>query len=205
MNKSGQPVICIPYKTKDLNRIEVPRLVSNYASLSNHLHVERFDGILKDQRGEYLVMEDLEAQADVFRMKDALSRPEYTSASQLHKLLLCYEITNTVANFHKAEIIVKVISDSFIFLRFKRKRLLPVFTKLELARSVIQCLNPFSDASSSFIPRTKYLLILYTKLLNTAKAPIKALFIPLKQISGGICYRKYKSNLKALGESCGNC
>jgi hypothetical protein len=131
-----QPVVCVPYKTKALDPIQVPRLVENYTALSNHLHVQTFYGILNDTRGEYLVLEDLKAQSDVSRLKHAPSRDEFSSASPLQKLLFCYEITITVASFHKANIVVKVLTDSFIFVRFKGKRLLPIFTELDTARAV---------------------------------------------------------------------
>jgi len=127
-------VVCRPLTT--LYKTQAPRMVSILASLSSALHVEEFLGLLTTSAGEYAVMEDLEAATDVLSVRDALDDDRFASATELNKLRLCYEIVNTVAYLHSLNMVVKVITDSFVFLRFKEDRLWPVFTNLECARSV---------------------------------------------------------------------
>jgi serine/threonine protein kinase len=132
--KSEELVRCIPLKT--LYREDTPRLILNYSSLSNSLHVQKFHGVFEDSTGKYAVMEDLEQHEAVFTFGDVFQREEFLSTPLRRKLRLCYEVANTVAYLHSVNLVVKVISDSSIFVRFKNDDFLPVFSNLEFARSV---------------------------------------------------------------------
>jgi hypothetical protein len=131
-------VVCRPLTT--LYQTQAPRLVSIYAGLSSALHVEEFFGILKTPAGEYAVLEDLEAASEVFPIKKVVSLERFVSATELSKLRACYEIANTVAYLHSVHVVVKVISDDFVFLRFAEDQLAPIFSNLECARNVL-CLE----------------------------------------------------------------
>lgn len=133
--KSGEKVVCVPLQT--MYREETPRIVSVYSSLSVSLHVQRFFGLLEEPGNkQFAVMEDLLRQTDVRPFKDARTKDILTSASQLCKIRLCYEIVNTVAYLHSVKLVVKIISGSSIYLRFSNDDILPIFANLESARSV---------------------------------------------------------------------
>lgn len=132
--KSGEKVVCVPLQT--MYKEETPRIVSVYASLSNSLHVQKFFGVLKERdKKEFAVMEDLLSQT-VHTLKDARTQDNFISASQQCKIRLCYEIANTVAFLHSVNLVVKIISDSSIYLRFQDEDILPIFADLESARLV---------------------------------------------------------------------
>jgi len=100
--------------------------------------VQEFLGLLETPVGVYAVLENLEAANDVFSIKDVLARDDFVSTTILtKKLRLCYEIVNTVAYMHSVNLVVKVITDEFVFVRFKDNQLWPIFTNLECARNVL--------------------------------------------------------------------
>jgi len=129
--QSGEAVECFPLRV--LYREEAPRIILNYSRLSISLHVQRFFGIFTDSTGDYAVMEDL---TRAHRLQDALKDVRFVSSSSRQKLRLCYEIANTVAFLHSVELVVKVISDSSIYIVYKDTEMLPIFSDLESARSV---------------------------------------------------------------------
>lgn len=132
--KNNEAIVCIPLKT--LYRQETPRLILNYSYLSNALHVQKFFGVFQDATGKYAVMEDLKNQEHTIALQDAFQNIGFSSATLQNKLRLCYEIANTVAYLHSVDMIVKVISDSSIYVRFGDNDILPVFSNLESARSI---------------------------------------------------------------------
>jgi len=130
----GSAVLCVPLKS--LYKEETPKLILNYSCLSASLHVQRFFGVYRDNTGQYAVMEDLQRELGVFTLKDAFREIGFTSSSSQRRLRLCYEIANTVAYLHSVNLVVKVISECSIFIRFKKNEMLPIFSNLESARSV---------------------------------------------------------------------
>jgi hypothetical protein len=119
-----------------MHKEQTPRLLSIYASLSDTLYVQILFGILQRSEGQYAVMEDLAGQSDVASVQEALGRDEFTNSSDHGKLELCCDIASAVASFHEIGLVVKVIADSSVFLRFEEDHILPIFTNLESSRRV---------------------------------------------------------------------
>jgi serine/threonine protein kinase len=130
--KSGEGVVLTPLP----HRWEVPRLISIYAMLSRSVNVQRLFGVFHDPSGDYAVMEDLEGSPFVLLSK-ALSDNQIAGSTRTQRLRLCYEIALTVAYLHSVNIVVKVISDTSIYLRNSDTGFIPVLTNLGQARAVL--------------------------------------------------------------------
>lgn len=135
LERDHTPVLCIPLTT--MHRMQTPRLVSIYRKVGDRLHVQQFYGLLQTPVGEYAVMEDLERQKDVFTVKEAIVQNAFITTTPLLKLRLCYEIASTLASMHSMKLLVKIICDEYIYLRFSGTEILPIFTNLENARDVL--------------------------------------------------------------------
>lgn len=137
--EGGKEVVCVPLTT--MYRDETPRLILNYSRLCAALHIQQFFGIFQDSTGQYAVMEDLQDQKDIIPLSDTIQdrrfQQENIDATQ-RKLQLCYEIANTVAYFHSINLVVKVISDRSIHIRFTMTDMFPIFSNLETACLVKQ-------------------------------------------------------------------
>jgi hypothetical protein len=113
---------------------DAPKLVQIYATLSGSVSIQRLFGILHvSANSSYAVMEDLE-------------EPPFLPLTQSFKLLadtpfiqrlrICYDLALTVAVLHETKRVIKVLSDSSIYLRDDNGQLTPVLANLADSRLV---------------------------------------------------------------------
>ena len=122
---------------------ETPRLITIYAEISRYVNIQRLYGVFRDSSCHYSVMEDVEGESSPFViLKEALTNGMITNASRIQRLRLCNEIALSVAYLHSLKIVVKVLSDSSIFVREVNGDFIPVTANLEHARLVFQVLHP---------------------------------------------------------------
>lgn len=145
---SGAEVIFVPLHLE--SSWDIPRLLSVYATLSGCVNIQRFYGMFSDASGHYAVMEDVEGEGGPFvSLQKALSDNQIAKSSRIHKLRLCYEVALTVAYLHSLEIIVKVISESSIFVRNSDGGLVPVMANLDQTRDVFHILHSLADLTQA--------------------------------------------------------
>ena len=132
--KNGEKAL---FTSITLTKWDVPRSLWTYSMLSQTLNVQRFFGIFRDSIGNYAVMEDLlQGEPQARPIRDAFSDDHFAHMNFSQRLRLCYEITVTVAYLHSLDIIVKVISETNVFVRHLDDQYLPVLTNLEQLRKV---------------------------------------------------------------------
>lgn len=137
-----------------LKTYDAPKLVQIYATLSGSVSIQRVFGILEFRNGStsYAVVEDLE-EPPFLPLSNAFDRLETTPFIQ--RLRICYDLALTVASLHKTERVIKVLSDSSIFLREDDGQLIPVLSKLEESRIVHEfatlsdCVQALSQTTNS--------------------------------------------------------
>lgn len=179
---SGERVVFIPI---DLAMWNVPKYLSIYGPLSRSVNLQRFFGIFQDTSGDYAVMEDLTGEGTPFMLlKTALSSNRIAESSSICRLRLCHEIAMIVAYLHSTKIVVKVISDSSIFLRKVNEAFIPVMTNLEHTREVLPAPPCLTEPSLWLAPTT---LVMTNATIPRSMAMVleRHLFIPLGQICGG--------------------
>ena len=136
---SGEQVVFIPLAW---TKWETPRLITIYAEISRYVNIQRLFGVFHDSSCRYSVMEDIEGESSLFIvLKDALTNGMLAKASRIERLRLCNEIALSVAYLHSLKIVVKVISDSSVFVREVNGDFIPVMANLEHARLVFQVLH----------------------------------------------------------------
>ena len=132
-----QSVRCIPIKKESTQK---DRLLSIYTTLSSSVNVQKIFGVVTNDDGEYAVMEQLDGQTSPYiLLSEAFTENTIASvvkASRIHRLRLCYEIAVIMAYLHSLNFIVKVVSETSIYLREDEEDLIPVMTNLEHARLV---------------------------------------------------------------------
>lgn len=164
---------------------EVPRLLSIYSTLSHSVNIHQFFGVFADGTSHYAVMEDV-SDSGVYLLQHALSNRKIAETSRIQKLRLCYEIALVVAYLHSVNIIVKVISESSIYVREIRGELIPVISNLEQARQVSARLVSHSDDMISlYLIRTTLVMTNDMILPNMDRSRTKVLFIQWIRICGG--------------------
>lgn len=129
----GQPVLCLPVSTSQIDSRQGPRLVSIYSKLSANTLVHPFYGIAEREGRLWAVMRDLRHGKVL-----GLSLNDSDFKELKARLMIAFDIAHTVAYLHAAEILVKNLSDVDVVLIKEKERWKPILTNLERARFVGQ-------------------------------------------------------------------
>lgn len=137
--KTGESVQFIPINR---DNTEKDKLLSTYAAISGSVNIQNLFGVFTNNDSQYAVMQQLKGEnvpfvvlSEAFKENDKAS---VAKASRLQRLSLCYQVSQTVAYLHSLQVnlVVKVISDSSIYVRKVDEELIPVMTNLEYSRLV---------------------------------------------------------------------
>jgi serine/threonine protein kinase len=110
--------------------------------MSGSVNIQNLFGVFTKNDNQYAVMQQLKGVnvpfvvlSEAFKENDKAS---VARASRLQRLSLCYQISQTVAYLHSLQVnlVVKVISDSSIYVRKVDEEFIPVMTNLEYSRLV---------------------------------------------------------------------
>jgi hypothetical protein len=113
---------------------DAPKLVQIYATLSGSVSIQRLFGILQvSPTASYAVMEDLE-ESPFLPLTEGFERLAATPFIQ--RLRICYDLALTLAVLHNTNRVIKVLSDSSIYLRDDNGHLTPVLANLADSRLV---------------------------------------------------------------------
>ena len=129
---TGEAIRFVPLE-KD--KYDTPRLLVVYGEISRSVGVQRLYGIFKGRYGHYAVMEDVKVDSI---LKDVLlgTDSKITEPTPLNRLKICLDLATCVAYLHSVHIIVKVLSDSSIYLQSVNGNLIPILANLQHARLV---------------------------------------------------------------------
>lgn len=108
--------------------MRVTRMVEIYKCLSMGTLVQKFHGVLQKDDRLYYVMEHLGNASTLAALPSSLTA--------LQRIQLAHNLAVTVAYLHSAGLLVKVLSDSSIFLSERNGELEPRVTNIEQARKV---------------------------------------------------------------------
>jgi hypothetical protein len=104
-----------------------------YEKIQAGAFVQRYYGIVQRESKLYAIMEHLDENQTLARACLGNSLPKTT----LERVQLAYDLSKTMAWYHRAEILLKSVSDHTIILKgLPSGRLCPVMTRLENARHV---------------------------------------------------------------------
>lgn len=126
---------------------DAPKLVQIYATLSGSVSIQRLFGILQMSPNiSYAVMEDLEESPflPLTRSFELLAATPF-----IQRLRICYDLALTVAVLHDTKRVIKVLSDSSIYLRDDNGQLTPVLANLADSRLVSPFHRVPADAKGS--------------------------------------------------------
>jgi hypothetical protein len=113
---------------------DAPKLVQIYTTLSASVSIQRLFGILQvPLSGSFAVMEDVE-KPPFLPLTESFEKLANTLFIQ--RLRICYDLALTVAVLHETKRVIKVLSDSSIFLRDDNGQLTPILAKLADSRRV---------------------------------------------------------------------
>jgi hypothetical protein len=138
----GEPVICLPVSTNQMESRIGPRHVMIYSKISADTLVHPFRGIAERERRPWAVMKDLR-QAKSLAL--SLQNAEFQEIKD--KLVIAFELAKTVAYLHSVEILIKNLTDRDVLLTKSEDRWKPILTNLEKARYVSQR-NTFSPLTA---------------------------------------------------------
>ncbi|KAN0070870.1 hypothetical protein V8E54_011035 [Elaphomyces granulatus] len=106
-----------------------------YRKLQTGSFVQRFYGIAKRENKSYAIMECLDGEESLARACQDKSLPE----TILKRVQLAYDLSKTMAWYHRAEMLLKSVSDHTIILKkLPSGRLCPILTRLENARHFLE-------------------------------------------------------------------
>lgn len=104
-----------------------------YRSIQEGAFVQRFYGTLRAPQGLYAVMEDLQ-QVDTMNHR---LQGDYNTTPVAVRMKIASDLAKTVAWYHKAQLLLKSISDSTVALKTSPSSVVhPILTKLENVRNV---------------------------------------------------------------------
>lgn len=127
-------VVCLEMQIANTTRT----FIDIYRDIQEGAFVQRCLGILRNEKKYYVVMEDLEPQLN---LAEAISKDRLPE-SIVSRLNLVYDLAKTMAWYHRAQLLLKSVSDRSVVLRtLPSGDVCPVVTGVENSRHV-----------SSFIP-----------------------------------------------------
>jgi hypothetical protein len=104
-----------------------------YQKIQTGAFVQRYYGIAQRESNLYAIMEYLDEEETLARTCLDNSLP----AAILERVQLAYDLSKTMAWYHRAEMLLKSVSDHTIVLKkLPSGRLCPILTRLENARHV---------------------------------------------------------------------
>lgn len=130
----------------------LPRIVKLYRDMTDVAQIQRLYAVAEESGTLYAVMEDIGRYT---RLTEALVDGTIGRMTRIQKLREAYELTSTVAALHRASIIIKILSDTTIYLETLQDGCFhPLLSDLGHARRVSFCvllsmLNWDSPRSSS--------------------------------------------------------
>ncbi|KAI9776084.1 MAG: hypothetical protein M1839_000597 [Geoglossum umbratile] len=124
-------VVCfrIQLSTSSLMSLEI------YQKIQAGAFVQRYYGIAQKGSNFYAIMEDLDEKESLARACQDNSLP----AAMSERAQLAYDLSKTVAWYHRAEMLLKSVSDHTVILKkLPSGRLCPTLTKLQNARHFLE-------------------------------------------------------------------
>jgi hypothetical protein len=122
-------IICYPI----LPSITAKENLDIYLGLQEGAYVQRFYGTLKADERYYAVMEDFEGEITL----NQACREHLLPASLLERADLAADLAKSVAWFHRADVVLKSISDRTVMLKkMPSGKIYPFLTNLENLRTV---------------------------------------------------------------------
>ena len=130
--KTGEAIRFVPLEK---GKSDTPRLLVVYGELSRSVGIQRLFGRFEGRYGDYAVLEDVNVYS-VLNTVLSTCDPKAKESSRLSQLKLCLDLTICIAYLHSVNIVVKVISDSSVYLRNVNGNVIPVLGNLQHARLV---------------------------------------------------------------------
>jgi len=151
--RTGDAIRFVPLER---NKIDTPRLLVVYGEISRSVGIQRLFGIYSGCFGDYAVMEDLEVEVV---LQDILANVDtkIKMIDPLARLKLCLDLATCIAYLHSIDLIVKVISDSSVYIRNVTGNLVPILVNLQHARLVTSLLIVENNNIASFVFRQLFL------------------------------------------------
>lgn len=110
-----------------------PENLKIYRNIQAGAFVQRFYGTLKANDNYYVVMEELDEDNTLRKACHTGSLPK----SLLERVDLAYNVAKTMAWYHRAQLLLKSVSDNTVVLKQMRSgNIIPFLTRLENARHV---------------------------------------------------------------------
>jgi len=145
------PIVCEPL-IRDFS-VDVPKYIRNYQLIEfTATQVRKFHGTLERDGKKYAIMQDLSGESTMGESVGQTMSGSgiLTNLSIGDRLALAYEICATLAILHRAEILLKNISDQTVVLVRSEpsRKLRPVLTELENARMVTGSAGVYRDINN---------------------------------------------------------